>query len=240
MIKNQNISCVLCENNNCLFKQCDIDFIQRLNPGKSSIFYKKGQYIFKERTPVYGIFFIKKGKIKVKSSGLNGLEQIVRLAGEGHIIGHRGYAKETYPISAVAIEDSWICFLDNASLMDAFKVNFEFLYELMMFYSVELRRSELRAKYFSQMTVIEKVIFSLCYIIEIYGFNKDKKTIAAQFSRKEIAEISGTNPEQVSRSIASLKKQKIISTQSKHILIENFEQMKKIIFPYTIGFFPYP
>jgi CRP-like cAMP-binding protein len=198
--------------------------------------YKKGQYIIREGESVSGIYSIKEGKIKVVSSGLNGKEQIVRLASDGHILGHRGYGGEIYPIGAVAIEDSLICFFNNDDLLNAFESNFNFIYQLMMFYSKELRKSELRIKYFAQMTVQEKVIFALNYIIETFGFDRDGKTINVTLKRQEIADIAGTNADQVGRTITFLKKQNLISTHGKKIRIENYESIFSNITQYTNGF----
>ena len=103
----------------------------------------------------------------------------------------------------------------------------------MMFYSQELRKSEQRTKNFAQMTVEEKVIFTLLYIIEIFGFNKEENTINASLSRQDIADIAGTNADQVSRTIAYLKKEKLVSTQGKKILIKNYEGLKKSISRYV-------
>lgn len=236
MPRKSNIECNMCENSNCFIKRCESEWISMLNLGKNTRLYKKGQQIIREGEPVLGIYFIKKGKVKVVSSGLNGKEQIVRLASDGHILGHRGYGEEYYPIGAVSIEDSQICFFDNDILLNAFEANFNFTYQLMMFYSQELCKGELRIKYFAQMTVEEKVTYALYYIIDTFGFYEDGKTINVRFSRQEIADIAGTNADQVGRAIASLKKQRFISTQGKKILVEDYEGMISVISQYTNGF----
>src|ERR1017187_6924906 len=118
-----------------------------LNYSKNFNFYKKGEIIFREGDRIFGLYFIYKGKVKVVSEGLNNRVQIVRLATNGHILGHRGLGVETYPIGAVALEDTWLCFIDNNTLHDLFLNNANLTYELMMFYSTELRKTELRLRY---------------------------------------------------------------------------------------------
>ena len=110
---NRNIECNICENDNCFIKLCEPDYFLLKNVGKHTMSYKKGQYIIREGESVSGIYFIKEGKIKVVSSGLNGKEQIVRLASDGHILGHRGYGGEIYPIGAVALLVNSLWFLAN-------------------------------------------------------------------------------------------------------------------------------
>ena len=232
MHKRIKIECSDC-NADCFIKQCSREYISLINEKNNQVVFGKGQYVFREGDPVSGIYFIQHGKVKVTSSGHMDREYVVRLAGDGHILGHRAYGRETYTINAVTLEESRICFIDNDNLYDAFKANFEFLYNIMMFYSQELRKSEQRTKNFAQMTVEEKVIFTLLYIIEIFGFNKEENTINASLSRQDIADIAGTNADQVSRIIAFLKKEKLVSTQGKKIHIKNYEGLKKSISRYV-------
>jgi CRP-like cAMP-binding protein len=181
-----------------------------------------------------GIYFIYQGKVKVTISGANDKEQIVRLAKEGHILGHRGYGGESYPIGAEALEDSSICFVTNELLYDTFITNPEFTYHLMMFYSRELRKSEQRIKYLAQMNVREKVAFALIYLVDTFGLNQTEKTLNIALSRNEIGSIIGINADQVSREISKLKKDNVLNTKGKKIIINNFDQLQEIIadFPY--------
>lgn len=229
MSKRTYIECGECKNSQCFIKLCSSEYISLLNEKKNQIVFNKGQFVFQEGSPVFGIYFIQEGKVKVVSSNLKGKEQIVRLAGDGHILGHRGYGGETYPIGAVALEESRICFLDNNILLDAFKANFNFLYNTMMFYSKELRKSELRTRLFAQMSVEEKVTFALVYIIETFGVSEKDNLLHGILSRQEIADISGTNASQVSRAITILKAQNLIRTPGNQIFVVDYEGIKKII-----------
>ncbi len=236
--KRANVKCSECKNTQCFIKLCSNEYITLLNENKNQIIVAKGQYVFQEGSPVFGIYFIQEGKVKIVSSNIEGKEQIVRLAGDGHILGHRGYGGETYPIGAVALEESRICFLDNDVLLNAFKANFDFLYSTMMFYSKELRKSELRARLFAQMSVEEKIIYTLVYITETFGLSKFEYQHDLVLSRQEMAEISGTNASQVSRTIATLKDIKLVRTLGNKIYIVDYDGIKKKInFHITDSFF---
>ncbi len=234
---NITIDCILCKNVQCMIKQCDTEWLKVMNEKNNQIVFRKGQYVFLEGNPVFGIYFIQQGKVKITSSSLSGKKQIVRLATDGHILGHRGYTGETYPVEASTLEDSRICFFDNQTLYDAFIANSRFAFAGMMFYSKELRKSEQRTKFFAQMTVEEKIIFALLYIASTFGLNEKDKALNAILSRQEISEIAGTNSEQVSRSLASLERQNIIHIHGKKILLVNYEALKNSISRYKITLF---
>jgi len=224
-----NVKCSECKISKCYIKLCSSEYISLLNENKNQIIFAKDQYVFQEGSPVFGIYFIQEGKVKIVSSNTEGKEQIVRLAGDGHILGHRGYGGETYPIGAVALEESRICFLDNDVLLNAFKANFDFLYSTMMFYSKELRKSELRARLFAQMSVEEKIIYTLVYITDTFGLSKNENQLDIVLSRQEMAEISGTNASQISRTIAMLKDIELVRTLGNKVYIVDYDGIKKMI-----------
>ncbi len=231
----KTIDCNKCKNDQCLIKLCDKKWLKLVNGKKHQTVLSKGQPIFLEGYPVFGAYFIQQGKVKICSSNFSGKKQIVRLANDGHILGHRGYSGETYPVEAITLEDSRICFIDNQTLYDAFRSNPEFSFRGMMFYSKELRKSELRSKFFAQMTIEEKVIFAILYIASTFGLTKKENALDVNLSRQEIAEIAGTNAEQVSRIITSLNKLKLIKTHEKKIIIADKEALKKRIVRYKIS-----
>lgn len=234
--KRVTTKCGECKNASCFVKHCCPEYIALISEKKNQIRINKGQYIFRENSPVFGIYFIQEGRAKVVSSNIDGKEQIVRLAGDGHILGHRGYGGETHPVGAVAQNDVWVCFLDNALLYDAFKANFEFLYAIMMFYSKELRKSEQRAKYFAQMTVEERVIFALLYISETFGLEQQAGIPLITLSRQDLADIAATNADQVSRVLSFLKSREYISMVGKNISLANPEALKNSIARYTTSY----
>jgi CRP/FNR family transcriptional regulator, cyclic AMP receptor protein len=232
MQNNNNITCQECENSHCLIKQCNPEWIALLNSKKNQSIYRHGQYVIIEGNPVFGVYFIQSGKVKIVSTNFDGKEQVVRLATKGHILGHRGMGGEKYPIAAVALDDARICFIDNQNLFDAFMANPLFTYELMMFYSIELRKSEQRTKYLNQMTVEEKIIYALIYILETFNVKSNQK-FNITLSRQDIANIAGTNADQVSRTVSYLKKRNFIDTEGRAIIVYDKEKLVSLIDRYV-------
>src|SRR3989338_8099 len=64
---------------------------------KSTTLYKKGQPVFSEGNPALGFYCILSGRVKVYKSGIDGRQQIVRIAGPGSLLGYRAiFAEESY------------------------------------------------------------------------------------------------------------------------------------------------
>ena len=206
-----------------------------MSAGKNQLWYKKGQYIFREGDRIFGLYFIENGKVKIISTGLNNREQIVRLATVGHVIGHRGYGSETYPVGAVALEDTQVCFFDNDIIYDAFMNNPKLTIALMMFYSFELRKTELRERHLAQMTIREKIADTLLYLKEIFGMNSIDNALNAVLSRQEIADIAGTSPEQVIRELSEFESEKLIARDGRKILLTNLDGLNSIVADHNLN-----
>ena len=230
MYKKDDTHCSDCSSKNCFVQRfCNPTWVGIINQSRTHSLYKKGQYIFREGDRVFGLYFLQHGKVKVVSTGLNGREQIVRLAADGHVLGHRGFGAETYPVGAVAMEDTWLCFLDNATLQDAFVHNPEFTYSLMMFYSTELRKTEIRLRWLSQMSLREKVAECLLTISKIFGVNKQDGSLNVVLSRQEMADLAGTTAEQVTRELTNFENELLIAKAGKRIVLLNTPGLLKII-----------
>lgn len=229
----KSFSCIDCKNDNCFVKKfCSSEWISTLGKAKYTFVQKKGQYVFFEGNPVFGIYFIKEGKVKVTSSGSKNKEQIVRLANAGHILGHRGFGGDFYPVSAVAMEETTLCFFENKILYDAFMENPKFTYGLMMFYSQELRKAEVRMKHLTQMNVREKTADALLFLMDTFGIDKPTQTLNVVVSREEISEIAGTSVGQIIHNLSDLEKEKIIAKKGKLIQILDEGKLKSIVSGY--------
>ncbi|OFY66844.1 MAG: hypothetical protein A3H98_11005 [Bacteroidetes bacterium RIFCSPLOWO2_02_FULL_36_8] len=180
-----------------------------------------------EETPVNGIYFILSGKVKVYKTGLGNKKQIIRLARNGDIVGHRGINRKFWPISATAIEDSFICFISNENFEKVVMSNPKLGYQMVLFFSDELFRSEEIVKNLSSLMVREKVAYALMKISESYPVfgNKIQEIL---LSRQDIAELAGTTKEQVSKHLNEFVKENIISFEGKRILVNNFKQLEII------------
>ena len=230
-------TCALCESKNCFIQKLSQEWLSWVDSKKYTVHFPKDQNIFWENAEVNGVHFIKNGKVKVFSSGLGNKEKIVRLASDGHIIGHRGYGAEKYPVSAATLAESLVCFIDNASLYELFMTNPLFSYSMMMFYSEELRKSEQRAKYNSQMTSKERIITAILYAKETFGCTQiDEHThmLNVYLTRSEIASIADTTAEEVSRVLTILENKKLILKKGRNIQLLNEQKLLDMIKDYGI------
>ena len=229
------IDCNDCRNEKCFIKQgCFNEWLDKINTSKNQLYYKKGSYVFREGERIYGVHFIQHGGIKVVTTSLHGREQIVRLAREGQILGHRGLGRTFYYFNAVALVDSLVCFVDNDLFYEACLNSPPFAYNLIFFYASELRRAELRVKNQALMNIREKVAMAFIYSHEIFGINPETKMLNISLSRKGIADIAGTTAEQVTRQLGIFEDEKLIARNKREIIFLNIKGLEDIVRDYKI------
>ncbi len=231
----EKVECSKCSSDKCFVKKyCAGEYLEKISKSKNQNFYKKGDSIFREGNTMLGIHFIQRGGVKIVTPNMNGREQVVRLASEGNILGHKVLGNDKYYFNAIALMDTNVCFVDSAVFRETCMNSPDFSYSLILFYALELRRTELRVKYHSQMNIREKVAEAFVYINEIFGTNPKTKTLNIELSRQELADVAGTTPEQVTRQLADFESEKLILRKKREIQIINAVGLGSIVRDYKI------
>lgn len=209
-----------------VFCKAQYDSMQEINTQKVCTPYKKGEYIFKEGTRPYGVFCVNRGKIKLSKLGDDGKEQIIRLVKPGDPLGYRALLSgDLYNSSAIAIEDSGVCFIPKELFLGILQKDSSLSLEMMKLLSDDLRKAELQITHLAQKPVRERVAEALLFIKETYGFEEDEQTIAVQFTREDLANIVGTATETAIRLLSEMNRDKIISLEGKKIKILNMDKL---------------
>ena len=185
--------------------------------------YKKGQTLFMEGNPTYGIFCVSKGNVKISKTGENGAEAIVRIASPGDVIGHRSlFTEEYYSATATALEDSEICFIDKKYILEMIENNPSIALNLIQKLSKDLGQSENKIASFSSKNVREKFAEFLVIMGKTHGIMENgKKKISLKLTREEMASIVGTATETLIRVLSDFKKEGLVELDGKYIVLEN-------------------
>lgn len=209
-----------CELDNCfLCKNILKEWLPALRSYRKTYHFKKGEIIFEEGSVVKGIYFINRGKVKVHMKWEGGKELIVRFAGDGDILGHRGYGNELiYPVSATALEASDICFIDNDFFFSTLKVNNDFLFQLTMFFAEELKISERKMRDIALSSAKERLIKAIDQLKEFLGV-KDEGGVYLGISKQDLASYIGTTYETLFRLLNELQNEGVIYIDAKRIYV---------------------
>ena len=221
MKRNENPDCKTCavypKSVFCALKNAELEV---LNQSKSCQQFKKGEYVFRQGSYPRGLHCINNGKLKLIQEGADGKEQILHLAKSADIMGYRAILSgDRYSCSAIAVENSSICFIPNETFFYLIDGNSRIALQIIHLFSKELKIAESKITHMAQRPAKERIAQSLLQLKENYGFENDGKTLNILLSREEIANISATTRETVTRILFDLKNKGIIELQGKKIKI---------------------
>lgn len=222
----KNLNCENCQSRGKgIF--CDLEHASLDEVSKNKVMntYKKGQVIFYQGNPAFGLYCINSGKIKITKTGNDGKESIVRLATGGDVLGHRSlFSNENYSATATALEDTAICFLDKKFIFKAIQEQPTIAMNIIQKLSREMGSAEAKSANMFQKNVRERLAELLLTLGQSYGVKENERTrIDIKLTREEIASMIGTASETVIRFMTEFKDEGLIEQEGKVIYITDEE-----------------
>ncbi len=215
-----------CDLNSCsLCKSCQKEWLPAIDANRKVYHLKKGDQLFKEGEEVKGMFFINSGLVKVHKKWDDEKEMILRFAGKGAIVGHRGLGNDTiYPVSGTALAATEVCFVDIEFFTATLKVNPDYLYNLMMFFAAELKESEKRMRNLAHMSTKSRIAYALLSLQEKFGVDADGY-LGIVLSRQDLASYTGTTYETLFKMMNEFSAENILRFSEKKIAIINAKKL---------------
>lgn len=186
----------------------DLAYIGKLADFKQ---YSKNDVIFEESTPANSFFIVRSGSVKLYKTSMEGRELVIKTIGRGdHFCFVPMYACGKYSVSAAAVEDSILVAIPAENFRD-----------LMESYVGETGMKVIaglcsRLKYLSSLLedftfrdVEQRVVIALLRLAEEKSPKENIVTLSA--SHNDIASMTGSVREVVSRAFSMLKKEGIIT-----------------------------
>jgi CRP-like cAMP-binding protein len=231
MIKlTKNVTCDKCE---CLSKGI---FCQLANPALGDIsdnkvmnHYKKGQTLYLQGNPGFGLYCINSGKVKITKMGNDGKETIIRIAGPGDVLGHYNlFTEDNHSHTATILEEGHICFIDKKFLNKLIEAESTVTLNIIRKMSQEISASENKNAAMSQKNVRERLAELLLELKQNYGIAENGRyRLDIRLTREEIASMVGTANETIIRFISEFKDEGLIHQEGKVIYLVDEKRLMK-------------
>lgn len=183
---------------------------------------KKGDILYNEGSMPEGVFLIKTGLIGLFHVAPNGKETFLRVFGEGNTIGHRSYfASEVYHASSIALAPTTVEYLSQDKFEEFIKENPEFIRDVLTQVSQDLGLAELRMSGLHDKTAASRIVESILFLKLKYP--------QQLWTRKNIADFSGSTFETVTRVLNKLEKSNEITKNGRDFTINDPERLLSII-----------
>lgn len=226
-MKSKKLDCINCPSQGKgIFCELEKVALEDIDSHKIVNTFKKGQTLFVQGNPPYGMYCISSGNIKVTQIGADGKESIVRIASSGDVLGHRSiFTDHYYNATATAIDETQVCFLDKKYILKMVEEKPSVACNLIARLGRDLGAAENRISSFYQKNVRERLAELLLLLKESHGVREDNNRIKLdiKLTREEMASIIGTASETLIRFMSELKQEGYIEQSGKIIYIINEE-----------------
>lgn len=203
--------------------------LESLRYEKSSSFYKAGQLVYHEDSRAVGVYCLNSGKVKLYKVGNDGKEQIVRFVTPGELFGYSSViGSRTYLLTAEAIEDSIVCFINGNIFSDLTDKYPEITKRLITSLGNMLNETEERMIAIAQKPVRERLAEALLTLCRKFHPEGCKDDNVLNLSREDLANIVGSATETIIRLLSELREEKIISIEGRRIILKDVRKLKRI------------
>jgi CRP/FNR family transcriptional regulator len=203
--------------------------IQKLQETSRKIKYGRGEIIFQEGAPAFGLYLVFEGMVKLVKRSMRAKSQILKIVGPGEILGettlfdkgsHNAYAKTLEPVVVGFIERGDFFYFLERHPKTIFRLYEKLSEELKAFQNKLAERS-----YSSSKERLARLILHL-------------GKSGVELSRAELAEMAGVSSKTAIRTLSELESRGIISIESRRIKILREEYLQKIMEPFSIELDP--
>ncbi len=222
-------SCVTCiKKSLSLFNELSEDELYLLNKNRVTVFFKKNEPIYKENTKPSGLYCLNEGKVKIIKYSPKGNEIILALKRPVDFLGIETLVTgKNHAHTAIAIEDSSVCIIDETHFNKILTTNIKFTQKLLKDFASTILNNHNHYINITQKQIRARIADTLLELKTFYDINHDGY-IDVALKRHDIAALSGMTTANVIRTISAFEKENIIMCNKKRIKILNVEQLKKI------------
>lgn len=185
----------------------------------------KRQFLFHDGDMPDGVYSVSSGSFKLFKSGPDGDEHIIGLALPGTLLGVRALiADEPYSVSAVAREESAVCFFEAARFRQYLARSPEAARSVFSMLGRQLREAREELLERSAAPAPARLAHCLLHLESLYTPFGGRIKVSGQ----ELASMIGVTPETISRQLKELDEEGLIIHNGKEIRLKNKAQLTEI------------
>ena len=212
-----------------IFENLDDTVLEKISSLVSVREYPKGSMIILEEEFGDIVFIIKKGTVKITRVNDEGKEVILAMLGEMEVFGEMAIIDgESRSANALAQENCELLAISSEDFISLLKNHFSVSLGLMGELAKRLRKSDQHIEALSLSDAEHRIGVSILNLAEEIGvIRKGKVTIENLPFQQDIANMSGTSRETVSRILKLFEDRQLILKEGHRVLIPDYLFFKK-------------
>jgi len=207
--------------------------LSQLSDNRKIRVYKKKNNIFLEGDVPVAIYYIRSGKVKTYKTNREGKEYITGLHGAGEFIGYIDHLKaHSFSESAMAMEETEVSIIPKQDFLMLIFNNRDVSSQFIKLLSDNITEMEEQLLHLAYNSVRQRVAEALLTLRKkAEELNQDVEKL--YISREDLANMVGTAPESVIRTLSDFKEEQIIEIRSSKILILDPPRLDRVMKGYV-------
>ncbi|MGO9480878.1 MAG: Crp/Fnr family transcriptional regulator [Candidatus Kryptoniota bacterium] len=191
--------------------------------------YIKGEVILREEESGSALFAIINGEVKVVRVGEDGREVILGVLGPSEIFGEMSLLDgEARSASVIAMDNAELFMIHRKDFLSLLNEYPSIGISLLRHLTLRLRQADALIKSLSLKDAYHRVGYVLLKFADERGKIKQGKVEVGNLPvQQEIANMSGTTRETVSRTFSKMEKMKLINISGNGIVIQDYENFRR-------------
>lgn len=200
-----------------------------------SVCYDRGETVFYEGDPVFGLYVVNSGMVKLSKRAFNGKKMIMRLLGPGDLLGAEAVFDEgVYDTEAETLAKVTLLFIDRRTLVRLVQQAPEFGARLLGQLSgelIQLRTWLLETAYADSFKRLARVLLMLA---GKFGFpasvgGQTGVDLGLCLMRRELAELAGLTTETTIRILRKFQQHKWLVLKKHRVVLLDVEALKALL-----------
>jgi len=231
-------NCFTCQNRErsewCALTDKELDL---LNRAKTDRELAPGTPLFHQGDDCVGVYCIQSGTISIEKVDASGNRVVLSLAQPGETVGYRFFlaGDATYGATAVAIEPSTACFIDNATIQSLLTANPALGLQFLRKAAADLNAYDERLMINATLTMEQRFLHLLLVLIDRFTERTETAADSVHFklplSRRDLAAMIGVRPESMSRIIRRTEDEGIARFKGRDVVIPRVETIVQQVVP---------
>jgi len=190
--------------------------------------YEPGQVIFRQGSSCRGIHCVREGTVGIRRTNSKGYPALVRIISAGETAGHWAFFSGCdYPSMAEALTDCRVCFIEGEGIRGLMEENPSVGFSFLKYTALDLQESEEARIHASTLSVRARVANLLLNLKDRFATADEKGslTIRLPIARRDMADLVGTRPETIARTIRSLEEDGVASFSGRTVTVPDLDAL---------------
>lgn len=191
--------------------------------------FETGSLIFMENSEGEKCFFVSEGSVKVTRLSKDGKEVILAMLNKGEFFGEMALLDgESRSANVIALEKTEVLTLNREDFLSVLEEYPQIAIQLLKEMAHRLRKSDRQIASLSLSDAEKRIALCILRFADEQGLIKNGEVNIPKIPiQQDIANMSGTSRETVSRALNLLEKEKFIRREGRELVIKNYKRFVK-------------